>query len=318
MRRVLIMLVIISSNFILSAMSNNLRFELITDKNISFDSDIDMDKVKNNVLISIEDGKITDKFFSQYGYPIRIESITDSIITIKAFIDNTILKVSHPPFVYREVILLSYSNGKFYEIFTYPELIDNQSGPNIFLQSIDFDSNIIKMNYKYIKNGQAKYESYGNISLQLEKICSFYYLSEYNCDVKGYFKYFDKETGDAAPAKDDKIYDFTVERNIQKEDFISILYADNINIIYNPSSVNKSCFVIENLRLRESESISSEIVTTLQKGSSVKIKLLGKNETIDGISSRWVYVEVQPGAQDRDGKLLESGIAGWCFGGYLK
>jgi len=28
-------------------------------------------------------------------------------------------------------------------------------------------------------------------------------------------------------------------------------------------------------------------------------------------------VEVQAGAKDRDGKPIDSGTTGWCFGGYL-
>ena len=56
----------------------------------------------------------------------------------------------------------------------------------------------------------------------------------------------------------------------------------------------------------------------LQAGTRVKILEVGKAETIDGISSNWVKVEVQAGAKDRDGKTITKGTVGWCFGGYLK
>jgi len=44
---------------------------------------------------------------------------------------------------------------------------------------------------------------------------------------------------------------------------------------------------------------------------------VGAEQTIDGITSNWVQVEVQAGAKDRDGKPIAAGTTGWCFGGYL-
>ena len=85
----------------------------------------------------------------------------------------------------------------------------------------------------------------------------------------------------------------------------------------NAIKIDNKLTVIENLRLRTVQG-AGLIITTIKQGSPVKVKMLGKYETIDGINSRWVYVEVQPGAQDKDGKLLEAGLAGWCFGGYLE
>lgn len=85
----------------------------------------------------------------------------------------------------------------------------------------------------------------------------------------------------------------------------------------NAIKIDNKLTVTENLRLRTIQG-AVLIITTIKQGSPVKVKILGKYETIDGINSRWVYVEVQPGAQDRDGKLLEAGLAGWCFGGYLE
>ena len=56
----------------------------------------------------------------------------------------------------------------------------------------------------------------------------------------------------------------------------------------------------------------------MSAGTKVKILEVGKAETIDGISSNWVQVEVQSGAKDRGGKTITKGTVGWCFGGYLK
>ena len=83
-------------------------------------------------------------------------------------------------------------------------------------------------------------------------------------------------------------------------------------------TVNKIMTVNENLRLRKAEITSSEIITTMQAGTKIKIIELGKHEVIDGISSNWVRVEVQSNAKDRNGNPIKAGTIGWCYGGYLK
>ncbi len=80
---------------------------------------------------------------------------------------------------------------------------------------------------------------------------------------------------------------------------------------------NKLMTVSENLKLRSSEATTTPVLTVMSAGTKVKILELGKAETIDGISSNWVKVEVQAGAKDRDGKLIKAGTVGWCYGGYL-
>jgi hypothetical protein len=82
-------------------------------------------------------------------------------------------------------------------------------------------------------------------------------------------------------------------------------------------SVNKTMTCSDNLRLRSEEATTSRVITTMQKGTKVKILKLGKAETIDGITSNWVQVEVLAGAKDKDGKALKAGTIGWCYGGYL-
>ena len=98
--------------------------------------------------------------------------------------------------------------------------------------------------------------------------------------------------------------------SVQKE---SSAASPTVNI-----SPNKTMTVSEKLRLRSEEATTSDILTVLQAGTRVKILEVGKAETIDGISSNWVKVEVQAGAKDRDGKTITKGTVGWCFGGYLK
>ncbi|MCR5614061.1 SH3 domain-containing protein [Treponema sp.] len=83
-------------------------------------------------------------------------------------------------------------------------------------------------------------------------------------------------------------------------------------------AVNKIMTAAENLKLRAGEATSSQVLTVMSAGTNVKILELGKAETIDGINSNWVKVEVQKGAKDRDGKAIKTGTVGWCYGGYLK
>lgn len=82
-------------------------------------------------------------------------------------------------------------------------------------------------------------------------------------------------------------------------------------------NVNKTMVVNENLKLRSAEATSSNVLTVMSAGTKVKILELGKAETIDGIKSNWVKVEVISG-KDRDGNKLKSGMTGWCYGGYLE
>ena len=82
-------------------------------------------------------------------------------------------------------------------------------------------------------------------------------------------------------------------------------------------AVNMKMSCADNLRLRSEEAISSKIITTMAKGTKVKILKLGKAETIDGINSNWVQVEILSGAKDKDGKAIKPGTTGWCYGGYL-
>ena len=81
---------------------------------------------------------------------------------------------------------------------------------------------------------------------------------------------------------------------------------------------NKTKTVRENLKLRSGEAAFTQVLAVMSAGAKVRILELGKAETIDGIPSNWVRVEVQQGAKDRDGKPIKKGTVGWCFGGYLE
>ncbi len=88
-----------------------------------------------------------------------------------------------------------------------------------------------------------------------------------------------------------------------------------------PASTTPTAIILkaaDNLRLRKTELTSSEVITTMLKGTSVKIVATGRKETIDGITGNWVQVEVQSGGKDRNGSPIPAGTTGWCFGGYLE
>ncbi len=82
-------------------------------------------------------------------------------------------------------------------------------------------------------------------------------------------------------------------------------------------AVGKSAVVTENLRLRTDDETTSQVVTTLAAGTRVKVLAHGREDTIDGIASSWVQVEMLGGAKDKDGNAIEAGMVGWLFGGYL-
>lgn len=72
----------------------------------------------------------------------------------------------------------------------------------------------------------------------------------------------------------------------------------------------------ENLRLRITQDTSSETILVMAKRCHLTVLEVGKKDTIDGITSNWVKVEVYKGTQ-KDGKKIPDRTQGWCFGGYL-
>ena len=81
----------------------------------------------------------------------------------------------------------------------------------------------------------------------------------------------------------------------------------------------KDMITTDNLRLRSPEYAGNKILTVLNKGTRVKIiGIESKQETIDGITSNWVTVEVQNGAKTKDGNPIKYAVVGRCFAGYLK
>lgn len=71
--------------------------------------------------------------------------------------------------------------------------------------------------------------------------------------------------------------------------------------------LNHSYLTSDNLRLRKKEDTSSDIITTMEKGTEVKILEFGKLEVIEDSVGYWVYVQVKG-----------TKYKGWCFGGFLE
>ena len=133
---------------------------------------------------------------------------------------------------------------------------------------------------------------------------------------------------------DDKIDTFVISsHNVQAAlRYATYEYYDEIKDITWPRHADGSCDYetinklqqgkryrsSDNLRLRSSGSTAGKPVVTIGKGTQVKVLAVGAEQTIDGITSNWVQVEVQAGAKDRDGKPIAAGTTGWCFGGYLE
>lgn len=102
-------------------------------------------------------------------------------------------------------------------------------------------------------------------------------------------------------------------------DFNLYDYLDPYSSFYSSSSlaVGQTLYCNDNLRLRKSESTSSSIVTTMMKGTRVRIIDIGSSSTIDGITSNWVKISVLAGGKDKDGRAIPTGTVGWCFSGFL-
>lgn len=77
-------------------------------------------------------------------------------------------------------------------------------------------------------------------------------------------------------------------------------------------------FVKENLKLRAEEDTSSQVLTIMKPGIEVRILEVGKAETIDGINSNWVKVDVQFNPRGNTGDSFIPSMIGWCYGGYLE
>ena len=84
-----------------------------------------------------------------------------------------------------------------------------------------------------------------------------------------------------------------------------------------PLHTGKAMTTEENLRVHSFEKTTSPVLITLAAGTPVEILGVGEEETIDGITSKWVHVKVMPGTTGTDGRHMTGTMGGWCFGGLV-
>ncbi len=82
-------------------------------------------------------------------------------------------------------------------------------------------------------------------------------------------------------------------------------YIDGWEVVNEARFVNQKYIATDNLKIRESPSLSAKQIGRLLKGAHATVIEVGENVTIDGIESAWVKVRTKDGAE------------GWCFAGYL-
>ena len=73
----------------------------------------------------------------------------------------------------------------------------------------------------------------------------------------------------------------------------------------------------DDFQLMEKGDINSEVIATIKSGSGVRILSFGKEETIDGVTNKWVQVELFPDAETVEGRWMAY-KTGWCFGSCLE
>ena len=234
-------------------------------------------------------------------YPV-ISNIGVRFHNDNSFLFNKIEKIAENKYQCTGYGVPSFSRGEINEsfwdsYFSYSQ-IDSQNYENLIIQ---IDGDYINIRSKtqnkdlmtYVRISKSVEEQM--INLFNHKTCDLSKLiwprhADGSCD-------YDSSKNTVSPSKEYKITTTTYSSNVSK---------------------NKTMLVNENLKLRSGEATTTQVLTVMSAGTKVKVLELGKAETIDGISSNWVKVEVQTGAKDRDGKPIKAGSVGWCYGGYLK
>lgn len=103
-----------------------------------------------------------------------------------------------------------------------------------------------------------------------------------------------------------------MEREQQKYSAYNFDYPKAVPLAFNEQS---SVEIKENLRLRSSYDLDSDIIATVKAGSKAYIDTIGPMALIDNIYSNWVYIWLTE--YDNGTPVLDEQQGGWCFGGYL-
>lgn len=62
---------------------------------------------------------------------------------------------------------------------------------------------------------------------------------------------------------------------------------------------------------------NAAVVVVLRRGTWIREREEGREETISGVRVKWVRVEVRYDSWDQDGGVIPEGTSGWCFDSYV-
>lgn len=284
-------------------------------------------KIENNMLLS-KDGKI---LYAVYEIPENGKLIIpDGVERIEeyALSSDTLTEIVLPQSVKEYPFSLLKGYNKNVLTFNIPE------NANFYMNEYDYyfyssEKNItvdeknpflaIKNGYLYGKQDKKLYcitlaPSQVDIIIPPEftDLSSFSYLGKDkieslvivnpNTKFHGYYNYLEHEFNFYVP-KGSKIDKNLSALNVNHSTYIPYKTTDNLR-----------------LRTKAGTEENSKIITTLPKGSLVRILNKKKEEvTIDGIKGHWANVQVLTQVLDKDGNEFdtEKTIKGWCFDGYL-
>lgn len=103
-----------------------------------------------------------------------------------------------------------------------------------------------------------------------------------------------------------------------KKEFSSVKKQKKPEIIKKPIREKGEYSITETTIIRDKAKEASILTTTIAKDSKVVVKKIGRKDTINGIQSNWVEINIVPGAVNKVGRPIHVLTTGWVFGGYLK
>lgn len=209
----------------------NLEFKLLTDTSIQTCNNNDSSKLKFNLLEASKNNQVLDKYYSGNGNIITINSIETAnnkpLLKITTAYNYEYINEVSAPYWADINEWLTFENNKFQKVFSYPQRQGNQEGPNIKLIDSKIEADHIILVYDFQQYGYQRSAGYGTVTLEINLKDDKYYLSNYECDVKGYFKVIDEEEDIWVPdSNGDKIIvrDITAEDFLQRFSSISVTY----------------------------------------------------------------------------------------------
>lgn len=302
--------------------NNGVLFSIITDSNFEYEDDFILEHLKENCLIANINKNDIAKFHSYKGDILNIVSVEDNFIEL-SYKRNNAFRDIHVPHSETGKIFLFYKDGKFINLLKYPDFKRTQGGCSFKLLETYKKNNELTLVYDY-QMDDVREIGFGTVKFVFEKLKSgTYYLQDYDFDVQGHFSkgisYHNKNDilGEETFIPDID-GDIILERKISKTELVRQFYENLKDVFYDSVELETILIVSENLNLRDNPKYSATIKQVLKENMLVKILEIGAQEIIDGIPSKWCYVQVMERDQSNKNILNETAIKGWCFGAYLK